>query len=259
MIRRILFLFLLLPIHGVESAPLYKALAEQARPDEKELVRARKQIEERRDIEIKDNLFVPPFHKRGEQAATKRKPVCTICHLELPHRENVRSRTFLNMHSRYIACETCHLRPKDYALEYDWVDFGATVEEPAQTEKAAPASERNRTSRIQARPGLRIAPFYAGERAIIFSDHAFSRELEKTWSDADAERKIRLKAKLHGFLERKGPECIDCHRSKDPFLDLASLGANARQIRAMQNNVIPRFFARFKKKDEKLRMTDLLR
>ena len=252
MMGRMLFPVLFFLASWAAAEPLYVELAGQSRPDGEALERARKLLDAHEVIETRDKLFVPPFHKRIEPPPTHRKPLCTICHLDPPHRKNTRSRSFLNMHVRYIACETCHLRPKGLRLQYRWVDFGGPPEGTAR-DKAGGAD------RIQERPGLRIAPFHRGEPAIAFADHPFARELEQAWSGAGKEKKIRLHARLHGFLAREGPACTECHRRKAPFLDLAALGASERQIRAMQDHVIPRFFARFRKKDEKLRMTDLLR
>ncbi len=43
------------------------------------------------------------------------------------------------------------------------------------------------------------------------------------------------------------------------MLDWKSLNASDRQIRAIEDNAIARFFARYKDKEQRLRMTELLR
>ena len=42
------------------------------------------------------------------------RPVCYICHSDLPHSKNQEIRSLLNMHTQFIVCETCHIEePKD--------------------------------------------------------------------------------------------------------------------------------------------------
>ncbi|NUP90552.1 MAG: hypothetical protein HUU25_12165 [Candidatus Sumerlaeia bacterium] len=48
-------------------------------------------------------------------------PVCFSCHTAYPHRANERSRSYLNMHGAFLACEVCHTRPGETgAFEYVW-------------------------------------------------------------------------------------------------------------------------------------------
>ncbi len=246
----------LLYFSGVSAAPLYLDLIENTKPDKKEIEAARKQIKEHVEIKIKDELFISPFHKRGNLPDTEKKPICSLCHLSLPHQKNERSRSFLNMHSRYITCETCHLKTEGYQIEHRWVDFKSRekAQQPGNRQ-----SENLEYESIQREPGMRITPFYSGEAAIIFSDHPYSRKLEKTWGIAGDEEKIKLKASLHSILNKEGARCKACHGKKDLLVDFTSLGATEKQARAIEENIIAKFFARFKKDDEKLRITNLLR
>ena len=38
------------------------------------------------------------------------QPTCFICHSNLPHNKTKKIRAMLNMHTTYLACETCHLK-----------------------------------------------------------------------------------------------------------------------------------------------------
>jgi hypothetical protein len=40
------------------------------------------------------------------------RPVCFICHSELPHRKNKRIRSLMNIHTQFFVCETCHIKEK---------------------------------------------------------------------------------------------------------------------------------------------------
>lgn len=232
---------LLLPAFIVQATPLYLEQVNLASSDEKKLKEAHKQIKEHSEIKLKEDIFVPPFHKQGEKNTTDKKPFCNTCHQQQPHSLNERKRSFLNMHSRYISCETCHLVLKNIQFEYRWLNFN------------------NSSNEVSAK---RITPFYEDEAVLIFSDHEFAKELKDSWdseSFADASlEKAKLKLQLHAPLNKGGPDCLDCHNNKEQLLDLKFLGYKDKDITKLQQHSIPRFFSRFTQEEQRLRMTDLL-
>lgn len=223
---------------AVQAQSLYVEQFEASSVDDKTLQQARKQIKEHKAIELKADIFVPPFHKQLPVKMTAKKEFCNNCHLSPPHRKDERKRSFLNMHSRYISCQTCHFQPQGVQLEYRWLSFDE--EKNAETEK-------------------RIAPFYKNQPVTIFSEHELGRKIEQEWKTEATLPRAKIKAKLHAPLSDKGPECLACHDSKKPLLDLSALGYSDKEIKKLQQHAIPRFFSRFKKQDKRLRMTDLLR
>lgn len=249
---------------GSMATSLYQQQVEQAKPDDKMLQKTLKQIKDHKEIKLIDELLVPAFHKRSEARTSVKQSICMNCHQPLPHRKNERSRTFMNMHSKYIACETCHLRPENIDLEYRWLVYdGANAGE----EVAARVEQDNKDEegKSEQRPTLipklnaKIAPYYQDRIVLEFKDDDFSRKSEKDWKEADKNGKAKLKARLHVPLEEKGPECQRCHGDDKPMLDLEKLGATEKQVREFQRNVIVRFFTRFKKDDQRIRIKDLLK
>ncbi len=119
----ICFLCLCLTAFTAGAAPLYIEQVNLSTSDEQKLQKAHKQIKEHKDITLKDDLFVSPFHKQEQKKSTDKKTFCQTCHQDPPHNTDERKRSFLNMHSRYISCETCHFSPKDVQLEYRWINF----------------------------------------------------------------------------------------------------------------------------------------
>ncbi len=146
----------------VQAAPLYEEQVRISVTDEQKLQETIEQIEEHSEVTLKENLFVSPFHKRSENRQTDKKAFCHTCHQQLPHSENARKRSFLNMHARYISCESCHFRPEDIPLEYRWVNFNEVTDKT---------------------PAKRITPFYDNEAVLIFSDHELAKQAEETWED----------------------------------------------------------------------------
>jgi hypothetical protein len=265
---------LLLCAGNAHAEPLYLQLIKKATISDKDLHEASKQVREHKKVKVLDSLSVVPFHKRAKQQETAKQPLCLLCHMALPHRKNERSRTFMNMHSRTIACETCHLRPKDIPLEYRWLAYDgpeAGRELPPRStvvehehEQSNDNSKKRRKGKIKKvplapQPGARIAPFFNDELVLLFKDDAFARQVERKWELTEDERG-ELKALLHAPLEKEGPACQHCHGKENPLLNIEALGATERQVKALQQNTITRFFARFKKEDERIRIgKDLLK
>jgi DNA-directed RNA polymerase subunit M/transcription elongation factor TFIIS len=234
----ILIFCLYLPASMLYAVPLYIEQINHAKTDNKELEEAHKQIKEHKEVSLKKNIFVSSFHKQNSKIATDKKSLCSICHNSPPHSTNERKRSFLNMHSRYISCETCHFRPKNIKLEYRWLNFN------------------NATNKI---PEKRITPFFNNEAVLIFSDHELAKRADIKWQKDSSIDKAQIKLHLHEPLNKEGPKCLDCHSSKNQLLDLKALGFDKKEIRKLQQHSIPRFFSRFTKEDQRLRMSDLLK
>ena len=234
----------------------YLSLGKDSAPDAKVLREAGKQVDHYREPKISEVPGIQPFHKRNPGSETDRQPLCQLCHSALPHQESLRKRSFLNMHTRYIACETCHFQPQSVSFEYRWLDYGASsCCEPTTAE----ASDKETVPSLIPRPAARIAPFFQGRPALLFKDDPMAEEIRETWKAGEREAKARLKARLHVSLKKDGRRCADCHRRKQTLLDWKTLNASERQVRAIEDNAIARFFARYKDKDQRLRMTELLR
>jgi len=248
------------------SDNLYLDLVDQARPDQETLKKSRKQIEEHKEVKIINELSVSSFHKHKTVETTRKQPLCFTCHLPLPHRENMRSRSFLNMHTQYIACETCHLQPENVSLDYAWLAYdGEQTGQRVDATQAATAKPDEPLPSIIPILEARIAPFYKGQPALIFKDDAEVKKITERWENGTQEEKSQLKAVLHLPLNNEGRKCKECHRDSDEPgpLDLKALGASEEQQRAISQNIIAQFFRRYKKgderkKDERIRMTDLL-
>ena len=240
------------------AASLFEQRVESAQPTAEDIARAEEKIREHKDVKLREEPKVPPFHQRVDSPVKEGETYCQGCHLPVPHGEKLRTRAFLNMHSRFIACETCHFRPEDVKFEYRWLDY-------ASRQPAAPAEHRLRTgARIDNSVTLdgrvKIAPYFQGAPANVLPGSEFSERITRDWKAADSiSAKAGIKAKIHAPLEKEGPACAKCHTDQAPLLDLAALGAGPEQARMIQRHVIPQFFGRYKEQDQRLKIIDLLR
>ena len=233
----IYILFLYLPVTMLHAVPLYIEQVNYAKTNDKKLEEAHKQVKEHSAIAIKESIFVSSFHKQNDRVSTDKKSFCNVCHRQPPHSINERKRTFLNMHSRYISCETCHFQPKNIQLEYRWLNFNKD------------------SNKVQAK---RIVPFYRDEAVLIFSDHELAKQAKDKWGNESSIERAKLKLRLHTPLSKQGPECLDCHNNKEQLINLKALGFDDKNISRIQQHSIPRFFSRFSKDNQRLRMSDLL-
>lgn len=230
------------------------------------LQKSRDKVKEHKEVKVIDELEVPPFHKRDEwEKESLSRTFCTGCHLSPPHTKNLRSRAFLNMHTEFIACETCHMRPENVKFSYQWLDYktkqlltpSTNLFRQAINQDDIPknAEEKIRKTDVMSK----IVPTYNNEMALILRDHSFAKDSLSIWKDGAFEDKVARRAKIHAPLKEKGPECGACHQTKDPMLDLKGLGANVMQVKRMQKHIIPQFFKRYTEDDQKIRINSLLK
>lgn len=241
---------------SAETTPLYQQRVEQAVPDAEALKHSAELLQAHKEVPIQSKPVIQPFHKQEGELETAPNAFCRNCHGSLPHDKSLRTRAFLNMHVRFIACESCHFRPKEMALEYRWFDY--------QDQSIVSGQGRFRLSHeidnAKQRPSNpKIAPFYHGEPAFVVKDSAFSLGLAEQWKQASPDDRVVLRARIHWPLEKKGPECHDCHTTDKPVLELTALGATPDETQAMHKHVIPQFFRHYEKDDQRITIRNLLR
>lgn len=278
--RAMLVVIGLLLINAAYANNLYQQEVTRARISDSHLDEVVEQIEQYKEFETQTLEFVPPFHFREARQLASKPVLCISCHGDLPHRKSPRSRTFVNMHSEFMACESCHFRPESAEIEYRWLNFseasfgmevmsvsnssGASSDGVVQRHLSEPTQEKVR--RLIPQPSARLVPFInevavvsLGENSPLMSDRKFTTWVAEEWRSDKVLERAKIKAKLHAPLDEKGPECVACHNAKEPMMDFNSLGASPRQIRALENNTVARFFDRFKHEEQKIRIIQLLR
>lgn len=230
------------------------------------LQESRKKVKEHKDIVVQDKLEVPPFHKRGEwEQDSLSRTFCTGCHLSPPHTKSIRARAFLNMHTQFIACETCHMRPENVKFDYQWFDYrNQQIVKPSvklfrQIISPDDAPKKGEKKLRVTDVMIKIVPFLDNKMTLILRDNEFAKKSLDIWKKGTLEERVKRRAKIHAPLKEEGPECNDCHQSEQPMLDLKALGANDKQRRNMQNHIVPQFFKRYMEDEQKIRINNLLK
>ena len=245
----------------VYAESLYLQQIKGTSPNAEMLEKSLELINEHKYIKVLADLEVPPFHKRKTRDDSLIHSFCTSCHLSPPHSKNLRARTFLNMHTQYIACETCHFQPDNTELNYQWVDFSQqkTIEAKATLFRQPIIDEKGNPLPHETNNFQKIAPFYQGEMVSIFQSHSFSNETKKFWKTASNQQKAHYRAKIHAPLNTEGRECQACHQKQEPLLNLSELGATLLQKRKIQTHIVPQFFKRYDSDDQKIKINRLLK
>ncbi len=232
-----------------------------------QLQKSIKKVEEHKQVTLRGELEVPPFHKRSNVIDSLENSFCTTCHQTPPHTKSVRSRTFMNMHAQYVSCETCHFRPKGQQLSYQWQDTRDASTVHAQpklfrqlTEKKSADTVASAGQVLPKNPFYKITPFYQQQAVAIRRESAFAKETKKIWQqDAAIEAKATRRALIHAPLSEKGPKCQVCHSDEETMFDLVRLGATSYQVEKIQNNIVTQFFRRYTDEEQRIRIINLLR
>ena len=228
-------------------------------PTTKQLAESREKVLAYREIEIRDDLDqqLPPFHRRSEQQVNQGETFCQMCHLPLPHQHSLWTRALLNMHSRNIACSTCHFRPEKATFAYRWLDFSS--EQVLEADSSRFRAGRDLDNENLPDGNVKIAPFWQGKPAVPLPSSTEARNIVRLWREGDVEQKIQLHAHLHRPLDPQGLSCEGCHQEEKPLFGLQALGADPGQAKQIQRHVIPQFFSRHRDGEQKIRILDLTR
>ncbi len=164
--------------------------------------------------------------------------LCSICHGSNPHQNAKKTRSILNMHTIFMACETCHFKydPKEASkFGFRWYD-GTTDIQASQRHygtKYDPVSGvvlmESEATLFKITPFLRRGGKYYminmrqdnpwAQKMLVNRDHKFTPQ-----------EQAKLKTSIHASIETKGRECGECH-AVDSVITFRKLGFDAERVR----------------------------
>ena len=237
----------------------------EASVESEQLEDALKQIRDIKEIVPNKELSISPFHFRKQEDSDQKQEggvLCMQCHLNLPHQENETLRSFLNMHTQFVDCLSCHYKDNDKSINYAWFDEKLHLI-PSQkggleisNDKVGDDAEENQSLIPESK--AKIHPVYRENIVTLSLEDEFSKQLKQQWELSNEEEKARLKLRIHTPIKEKGLKCTDCHQDKQSQLDLEALGANSKQAFGIENNVIAKFLEKANKDDKRIRLQGLL-
>ncbi|MET0090878.1 MAG: multiheme c-type cytochrome [Candidatus Thiodiazotropha sp.] len=224
---------------GARAESLYLERMASARWSPAELADTLTLLQQHEDIEPVSVQRPAPFHQQKAPQVDAQREFCVACHTTLPHSENKRLRSYLNLHVQSLACTSCHFRPEEVELSYrHW---------PLKQSVAADDA-----------PSL-IAPFSAGVVEAFTREQPEIERLIGDWKQMDIQHKAAVHLHIHLPLDEQGPGCGNCHTREEPMLDLQALEYDEEQIRKIQQDRVARFLGDESLEDQPIRLIDLLR
>ena len=159
------------------------------------------------------------------------RPTCFICHSNLPHHKTKKIRAMLNMHTNYLACETCHLKNDGKnTVVYKWYSpveanpkgpFFGTAYDPETGELEMVHSHF-----------AKIAPFYKEDGKLIsivhMQDAPSARDFVRVRDRLTPEQREGITKQFHVDILPKGPKCQTCH-AVNGRLDFKALGFSPKR------------------------------
>lgn len=163
--------------------------------------------------------------------ADELQPSCTECHSLLPHNKEIKTRAFINMHTKYIACETCH--QMQHYSEYKWVDIKRNIVVNALPENIPLMA-------IQLVGVEDSKPKYVAKNSPDFKLLA-SKTNMKDLTSKNKFCKTNYNQDISTALK-----CNQCHTDSKSFLDWETLGYTEEQILKLQSLSIPSTIHKYK-------------
>ena len=160
------------------------------------------------------------FHVSDEPITTdiETAPMCLRCHGNFCHNKSEEFRSYYNMHTFFLACETCHIRKEqDSVILFKWFDDRTGTEL-----KQVKGQDENY--------GAKIVPVMpAGqrfERLDVFPEEKLALDFMKNKDSYSPEEKEKIKQQLMKHISRKPVTCEECH-CKQGYLNYSELGYDA--------------------------------
>lgn len=186
------------------------------------------------------------FHHIGFNIQKDKASICVNCHGNVPHDKSREVRSFLNMHTFYLACETCHSLPKteQEPWEFRWYnkDNGSIVSNPQSLitiEKKQATEQAKPEYPVYGNYGAKIAPAIKTSNKVELlhgeKEMAFSNRYKIEQDKLSAQKKSQMKKVIHRKVSKKPVQCKQCHQQEAPYLPFAELGYPPTRERELTN------------------------
>jgi len=163
--------------------------------------------------------------------------VCLQCHGNFAHIKHKEYRAYYNMHTFFLACETCHLRlEKDEGIGFKWLD-----------DKTGEALEK--LVGKDGNFGAKIVPVrklkFGFERLDKFPDEDLAKEFMKNKISYTKDEKEKICVKLMKWSDENPISCDECH-SKEGYLNYHELLYNNKRSEELSRIEIVKMLHEYK-------------
>ncbi len=192
----------------------------EGRKDEKKFYRGFRLTEEK---ELTNH-----YHNITLTVGPDDRSACISCHADFPHGKTAEIRSFLNMHALFLACETCHVRPKEGEgpFRYKWYQRSSGE----ITEASKLGDKPIDTVKIKLIPFRKVGQKWEREDSTDFirSVEEFLGQIEG--GSLTYDEKVEKVEKIHERVSPTSISCQECHRKENPFIPFAEIGYSEEKI-----------------------------
>ncbi len=165
------------------------------------------------------------FHEylMEEMPQDPNQAICFHCHGPYPHQNAKKTRSMLNMHCVFAACETCHYKPaaKERArVGFRWFDGSDAIQASERHYGTTYDPVSGRVLMESGKTLFKITPYLEFEGRYYMVnlrlDSPEAQEFVVKRKEYSPQEQAAIKSKLHANIETKGYECGQCHSVDNP-------------------------------------------
>jgi hypothetical protein len=199
------------------------------------------------------------FHHIGFSIQKDEFSTCVRCHGNVPHDQSREIRSFLNMHTYYLACETCHSQPKkgQAAWSFGWYDktTGKKVSNPQallDIAKSYTSKDEKWQYPIYGNYGAKITPTTGqGSEAKLLhgqKEMAFVVRYLNDQKNLEAAQKSQMKKVIHRKVSKLPVQCKSCHQQgKKKYVPFETLGYPPMRVSELTDLAVVGMIQKYKK------------
>ncbi|MDH5352934.1 MAG: hypothetical protein OEY09_00715 [Gammaproteobacteria bacterium] len=207
---------------------------------------------------IDESYIEGRFHHIGFTLQHDNTNVCIRCHGSVPHDGSKETRSFLNQHAFYLACETCHSRPRAGAetWTFNWYDkvTGKITGNPralVEIEEMFTHEHETEQYPTYGNYGVKIAPTQndSGIRKLLHGEKemALAERYIAEQELLEPDQKTAMKEVLHRKVSKDHPQCRECHNQEDRYLPFEKLGYPPTRLRELVNVPVVNMIQKYQK------------
>ncbi len=197
---------------------------------------------------VKEQYVKGHFHHVGMTIEPDTSNVCIKCHGAVPHDRAKSIRAFLNMHAFFLACEVCHIPPKEGQPKWEFRWYDKSTGNAIANPPGLLTLEIDKYGNY----GAKIAPGSIKNGVFRFINTAKEREfvdeyLKKKDLLGETEQS-KMKKVIHRKVAEEPLLCEKCHTDEgEPYLPFAKLGYPPRRISALTSTEVVGMVKKYRK------------
>jgi len=205
----------------------------------RQIVAREQGVPEKFTKKLRRDIGTGHFHVSDEPITTdiESAPMCLRCHGNFCHNKSEEFRSYYNMHTFFLACETCHIRKEqDSVIRFKWFD-----DKTGRELQAIQGQNENYGAKI-----VPVWPTAQGlERLDAFPEKKLALDFMKNKDSYSPEEKEKIKQQLMKQVSKKPVTCEECH-CKQGYLNYSELGYAAARAADLSRIEIVRMIKEYK-------------